>query len=147
MPKKWLLDWHPNHLYHKKGDQTGAKDDESKVACGKCKDVVDCTVTIGQGKTKTHKMNWIRCDICVIWYHGMCQDPQNAAVNNIKQLNRYGLRWYCDQCITCADNGTCIAGSSADNAPTLQHNTTMTKLDEIEKSIKTMQQTYAAALK
>ena len=133
-------------LSQKKGDQPGAEDDESKVACGKCKEV-DCTVTIGQGKTKTHRTNWIRCDICVIWYHGMCQDLQNADVNNIKKLERYGVRWYCDQCITGADNGACSAGSSADNAPTLLHKTTMTKLDEIEKSIKTMQQTYAAALK
>ena len=77
-------------LSQKKGDQPGAENDESKVACGKCKEV-DCTVTIGQGKTKTHRTNWIRCDICVIWYHGMCQGLQNADVNNIKKLEWYGV--------------------------------------------------------
>jgi len=61
--------------------------------------------------------------------------PTKYLCQQHKKLRKHGGRWYCDQCISGVDDGVDAEDSSSDAVPSLQHKTTMNKLDVIERSI------------
>jgi len=48
--------------------------------------------------TKTSS-KWISCDMCPVWFHGLCQNLQNTEVVSVVKLNKKGDKWFCDSCV------------------------------------------------
>jgi len=64
-----------------------------------CKEA-DCYMSGRNSKGKQHKINtrWVNCDLCQEWYHGMCQDLQNADVSFLGKNDKKGIKWFCNTC-------------------------------------------------
>lgn len=129
-----------NSVIGKENKKQHGGEGSGKERCVTCNEK-ECTMIVN-GKRKTCPSKWIRCDGCALWYHGLCQELQSTDLNVISKLEKYGVRWYCETCVSENSDGNKELASHA-----LQHKTTINKLDIIEKSITEMQLTYSAVLK
>ena len=65
---------------------------------------------------------WIQCDQCSCWYHGVCQNFNKTEVNYISKLSIKGVKWECKKCVK-------RPGNELEN-----------KVSAIEESVKRMEQ-------
>ena len=65
-----------------------------KKTCKTCKSV-KCLTKNGKEEVE---FEWIECDACKSWYHGICQGLKPEQVVTITDLNDKRVQWYCDNC-------------------------------------------------
>ena len=72
-----------------------APDTSLCAACGE----IECTLQGKNEKAIRVSSKWISCDTCDQWYHGLCQNLQQAEVTTITKLAEKGVRWHCNECL------------------------------------------------
>lgn len=119
---------------------------DGDTTCGSC-DQVDCTIQINQTRSNRGVTNqkvstrWIKCDKCLLWYHGLCQQLRDGDIHTIGRLEVAGLRWLCDTCVEIEVEMTASPLDSNDS-PQLA----ITKLITIEQTVKKIDQSYSDVL-